>query len=125
MLADQRADGFGVERVGIIDDPCAKNCRPAQRPGKSKRVEEGKDSQQPVMMIEAENLFHLGNVRSNVVMAEHNALRLTSATAGKNHSGQIIQADVLHAPAKPLQQSQRKEPSSQSSKNFFRKRRSR
>ena len=46
VLADELADGFGVERVGMIDDADAEHRGQPERDGEAEGMEEGQDAEQ-------------------------------------------------------------------------------
>ena len=57
MLADERADGLGVERVGMIRHPHAQHGRQAKRAREAEGMEEWQDAYEAVRAVQAEDLF--------------------------------------------------------------------
>ena len=92
MLAHQRPDAFGIERIRMINHAHAQHRRQTERAGESERMEERQDAQETIPVIQSENLFELLDVRADVVVAQHHAFWLAGAAAGKNHRGQIVQS---------------------------------
>ena len=82
---------FGIERIRMKHHAHAEHGGQAERAGETERMEKRQDAQEPVVAVQAKHLFHLLDVRADVVMAQHHALRFAGAAAGKNHRGQIIQ----------------------------------
>ena len=106
VLADQRADGFGFERIGMIHHPRPQHRRQAKRAGEAERVEERQDAHKAVRAVQAEDLFELLDVRADVVVAQHHAFRLARAAAGEDDRRQVVQRGLASrarasAPASP------------------------
>ena len=57
MLADERANGFGFERVGMIYHPRPQHRRQAKRAGEAEAMEERQDADKAVRAVQAEDLF--------------------------------------------------------------------
>ncbi len=91
VLADQRADGFGIERVGMVRHPHAQHRRQAKRAREAEGMEERQDAHEAVASVQAEDLFELLDVRADVVVAEHHALGIARAAAGEDDRRQIVQ----------------------------------
>ena len=110
VLADERADGFGVERVGMVDHPHAQHRRQAERAREAEGMEERQHAHKAVVAVQAEDLFELLDVRADVVVAEHHALRLAGAAAGEDDGRQVVQRGLLLASERALEQADRQEP---------------
>ena len=123
VFADERADGSGVERIRMKHHARAELRRQAERDGETERMEKRQDAEQPVVMREVQNVAELFEVREDVVMREHHALRLAGAAAGKNHGGQIVERDFLFLPGDLFQQAERREFRQQKRGEFFSSRR--
>ena len=91
MMLHERADGFGVERIRMKHHADAERRGQPERAGETERMKKRQDAQEPVVAVQIKHLIHLFNVRADVVMREHHALRLAGAAAGKNHGGQSVQ----------------------------------
>ena len=62
MLADERADGFGIERVGMVRHPDPEHRRQAQRAHETEGMEEWQDANKAVRAVQTEDLFELLDV---------------------------------------------------------------
>ena len=109
VFADERADGPRVERVGMIHHARADFRRQAQRDREAERMEKRQDAEQPVVMREIQDVAELLEVREDVVMREHHALRLAGAAAGKNHGGQVVERHFLFLAGHAFEQTERRE----------------
>ncbi len=122
VFADERADGPRVERIRMKHHARADFRRQTERDGEAERMEKRQDAEQPVAMRETQDVAELFEVREDVVMRQHHALRLAGAAAGKNHGGQIVQHDFLFLAGHALEQTERREFRQQQSDDFFRRR---
>ena len=91
VLADERADGFGVERVGMVHHPHAQHRRQAKRAGEAEGMEERQHAHKAVRPVQAEDLLELLDVRADVVVAEHDAFGIARAAAGEDDRRQVVQ----------------------------------
>ena len=96
MMLHERADGFGVERIRMKNHADAERRRQPERAGETERMKERQHAQEPVVAVQIKHLVHLLDVRADVEMREHHALRLAGAAAGKNHGGQGVQGFMIY-----------------------------
>ena len=82
-------------------------------------MEERQDAQEAIVVVQAEHLFELLDVRADVVMGQHHALRVAGAAAGENHGGQIVQAGFSFRAQQPLQPTVRHEPRHERTRRAF------
>ena len=68
IIPHQRPDGPGIERVRMKHHADAEGRRQTERAGETERMEKRQDAQDAVLFVQAEHLFHLRNVRADVVM---------------------------------------------------------
>src|SRR5262249_3239608 len=119
ILANQRPDGFCIERVRMINRADSNDCRHAERARESKRMEKWQHTKHAILFSQAKNLFELLDVRTNIIMAEHHALRLASTAAGKDHRSEVIQLHFLLTTERALQQSSREKDGHEQCHEFF------
>ena len=79
-------------------------------PVKPKEWKNGSTPTKPSAAVQAEDLFELLDVRADVVVAEHHALRLAGAAAGEDDRRQVVQRRLLLPPQRALQPANGQEP---------------
>jgi len=75
----------------VKDDADACEWRKAERPRKAKGMKKRKNAQNPIAIMEMEDLLELFDIRSQIEMRKHDALRLARGTAGENDGRRVIQ----------------------------------
>jgi hypothetical protein len=76
------SSGFGIKHHAG-----AEHERQAQRDGETERMKKRQDAEQALRGVEGDDFAALLDVREQVELREHHALRLAGAAAGKNHRG--------------------------------------
>ena len=71
VVADQRADRLGIERIGVINRAHTQHRRQTKGAGETERMEKRQHAEETIPPVQAEDLFHLLDVRADVVMAQH------------------------------------------------------
>ena len=110
IIADQLADGGGVERIGMKDDANGQHCRQPERDREAERMEEGQDAQKDVAFREHEDLPHLLNVGHDVVVREHHAFGFAGAAAGENDGGEVVEGFGISVAERAFEQRAGQEP---------------
>src|SRR5271165_6415422 len=95
ILADQLADNLRVQRVGVIDNADAIDGGKPQSRHESEGVKEGQNTKDFVPAIEHEHLGYLLNVRHNIRVGQHHALRIAGAAAGEDHCGKLFGRNLM------------------------------
>ena len=120
VLADQRADGFGIQRVGMIDHPHAQHRRQAQRAGEAEGMEERQDAQQSRRAGASRRPVRAARCSSRCCSAEHHALGIARAAAGEDDRGQVVQRRLASPrPSDRSSQRSRQQPGASSSAQSF------
>ena len=91
VFAHERADGTGVERVGMEHHTGAEHGGQRKCAGEPERMEERQDAQDAVVAVERKDLRELLDVGADVAVRKHDALGLARAAAGKDDGRKAVQ----------------------------------
>ena len=94
----------------MVRHPHAQHRRQAKRAREAEGMEERQHAHKAVGPVQAKDLFELLDVRADVVVAQHHALRIARAAAGENDRRQVVQRGFLLASQRALQPANRQQP---------------
>ena len=106
MLFRKRTNSPGIQRIEVIDRRRISTQRQPHRHRIAERMKERQDTQQHVTRMQTQQLVHSIQIRGDVVLRQHHALRLTRGTGSKDHRQRIVRTQPVQT-QQPAQHSQR------------------
>ena len=99
--------------------PDAGERRQAQRAGEAEGMEEGKDAEDAIAVVQMEDLLDLFDVGGKIEMRKHHALGFARGAAGENDCGGVIEAGRLRDAQEQFQKAARERASPPAARRVF------